>query len=219
MIAEWDSDFKGIQREVESINTIARGKAVHAPMQMGDDASSRKGSSVTGLNLRNGFAARKASSQNNTSFPSFLGDRPGTSRIPSSSGLSSDHSRPPGSHREYDEPEPVRDYSPGYASAPSHSPAGPVRDYFHSSEPRSDSNTLSVIAAKKKPPPPPQKRIQSSKEQWVTALYTFTGQEGGDLSFQEGDRIRVVKRTDSTDDWWDGELRGVRGKFPGNYVE
>ncbi len=39
------------------------------------------------------------------------------------------------------------------------------------------------------------------------------------MSFREGDRIRIVKKTGSVDDWWDGELRGVKGSFPANYVE
>jgi hypothetical protein len=51
----------------------------------------------------------------------------------------------------------------------------------------------------------------------VTALYSFGGQSAGDLAFSEGDKIRVVKRTDSTDDWWEGELRGIKGAFPANY--
>lgn len=73
----------------------------------------------------------------------------------------------------------------------------------------------SIAASKKKPPPPPpQKRLQ---EVWVVALYEFAGQGEGDLVFREGDRIRVVKKTESTDDWWEGELRGVKGSFPANY--
>jgi hypothetical protein len=51
----------------------------------------------------------------------------------------------------------------------------------------------------------------------VTALYDFGGQGAGDLSFREGDRIRVIKKTESTDEWWQGELRGVKGSFPANY--
>jgi amphiphysin len=50
-------------------------------------------------------------------------------------------------------------------------------------------------------------------------MYGFAGQEIGDLSFSEGDRIKVIKKTDSTDDWWDGELKGHRGRFPANYCE
>jgi SH3 domain len=53
----------------------------------------------------------------------------------------------------------------------------------------------------------------------VTALYDFGGQGEGDLVFKEGDRIKVIKKTESTDDWWQGELRGVRGSFPANYCQ
>ena len=64
---------------------------------------------------------------------------------------------------------------------------------------------MASIAAKKKPPPPiPPKRMPSSQGFWVTALYEFAGQGHGDLAFREGDRIKVVKKTDSIDDWWQG---------------
>ena len=35
VIAQWNADFKPIQKEVESINTIARGKVVHTSMVLG----------------------------------------------------------------------------------------------------------------------------------------------------------------------------------------
>jgi amphiphysin len=75
-------------------------------------------------------------------------------------------------------------------------------------------------AQKKKPPPPPPKRIGSQNSSlYAVALYAFEGQSAGDLSFREGDQIKVVKKTDSTDDWWEGELRGVKGSFPANYCK
>jgi hypothetical protein len=77
-------------------------------------------------------------------------------------------------------------------------------------------DTATAIAAKKKrPPPPPPKRAAT----FVTALYDFGGQGGDDLVFREGDQIRIVQKSDSTDDWWEGELRGQKGFFPANYVE
>lgn len=100
-------------------------------------------------------------------------------------------------------------------------------DYF-SLNPRKPSSGSTVTspgfaaaaAAKKKPPPPPPPRAGSSNGAlYVTALYDFAGQSAGDLAFREGDRIRVVQKTDSTDDWWEGELRGVKGSFPANYVQ
>lgn len=82
------------------------------------------------------------------------------------------------------------------------------------------SSAASIAAAKKKPPPPvPTKRIPSQPMQYVTALFDFEGQNPGDLAFREGDRIKVLKKTQSTDDWWDGELRGNVGQFPANYVQ
>ncbi|KAI5362266.1 Putative SH3 domain, BAR domain, AH/BAR domain superfamily, SH3-like domain superfamily protein [Septoria linicola] len=82
------------------------------------------------------------------------------------------------------------------------------------------SSVASIVAAKKKPPPPvPVKRIGSTQGTYVTALYDFDGQTVEDLPFREGDRIRVIKRTDSTDDWWEGEVNGRKGSFPANYVQ
>nr|XP_036882335.1 SH3 domain-containing YSC84-like protein 1 [Manis javanica] len=52
----------------------------------------------------------------------------------------------------------------------------------------------------------------------VTALYSFEGQQPGDLNFQAGDRILVISKTDSDFDWWEGKLRGQTGIFPANYV-
>lgn len=54
--------------------------------------------------------------------------------------------------------------------------------------------------------------------EYVTAIYDFEAQQAGDLEFRKGDRIRIVKKTGSTADWWEGELRGVQGSFPANYV-
>lgn len=78
--------------------------------------------------------------------------------------------------------------------------------------------SLASAAAKKKPPPPPPKKKPSALQQeYVIARYDFAGQGEGDLPFREGDKIRVVKKTNSTNDWWEGECRGSRGSFPANY--
>ncbi|ELK13944.1 SH3 domain-containing YSC84-like protein 1 [Pteropus alecto] len=82
-------------------------------------------------------------------------------------------------------------------------------------------------AAVKELSPKPRSRPQQSPAQVqsnlsqpieVTALYSFEGQQPGDLSFQVGDRITVTSKTDSHFDWWEGELRGHTGIFPANYV-
>jgi len=73
----------------------------------------------------------------------------------------------------------------------------------------------------KRPPPP----IPASKPKpkpapvYVVALYDFDAQADGDLSFKTGDRIEIVQRTTSVEDWWTGKLNGQQGIFPGNYVQ
>lgn len=52
-----------------------------------------------------------------------------------------------------------------------------------------------------------------------TALYDYTAQAAGDLSFRAGDRITIVQRTGDQNGWWTGSLNGVQGVFPGNYVQ
>ncbi|KAK3298129.1 uncharacterized protein B0H64DRAFT_438625 [Chaetomium fimeti] len=101
-------------------------------------------------------------------------------------------------------------------------------DYFRSPSPAASqassigASSISVRSGgfaalgKKKPPPPPPKR---KPDEWVVALYAFQGQGAGDLSFREGDRIRVVKRTGTDQDWWVGELGGMQGNFPANYCQ
>ncbi|KAI0344278.1 BAR-domain-containing protein [Trametopsis cervina] len=77
-------------------------------------------------------------------------------------------------------------------------------------------------AAKKAPPPPPLKpkpRLAEPEKQYVVALYDFEAQADGDLDFRAGDRIEVVEKTDSAEDWWTGKLNGRQGVFPGNYVQ
>ncbi|CCE86356.1 Piso0_004840 [Millerozyma farinosa CBS 7064] len=51
------------------------------------------------------------------------------------------------------------------------------------------------------------------------ALYTFKGEQSGDLSFKKGDVIDIVKKSETTDDWWTGRNNGTTGIFPANYVE
>ncbi|GAA6010643.1 hypothetical protein JCM10207_007780 [Rhodosporidiobolus poonsookiae] len=76
------------------------------------------------------------------------------------------------------------------------------------------------LASKRPPPPPPPGRPGAAKKvEYVTALYDYTAQAAGDLSFAAGDRIEIVKRTDNTEDWWTGRVNsGEPGQFPANYV-
>lgn len=91
-----------------------------------------------------------------------------------------------------------------------------------SSHTANDSAVLSVAATKRAPPPPPPLKTKPKvrpQPQYVVALYDFTAQTAGDLSFKTGDRIEIVERSASAEDWWTGRLNGVQGVFPGNYVQ
>ncbi|RKP14399.1 hypothetical protein BJ684DRAFT_15273 [Piptocephalis cylindrospora] len=68
------------------------------------------------------------------------------------------------------------------------------------------------------PPPPPVSATTTASSSYVVALYDYTAQDSGDLSFSEGDRIQVLHRSMDTNDWWKGTINGKTGVFPANYV-
>ncbi|KZW02077.1 DUF500-domain-containing protein [Exidia glandulosa HHB12029] len=51
------------------------------------------------------------------------------------------------------------------------------------------------------------------------ALHDFDAVEQGDLSFNKGDVIAILRKTDRTNDWWRGRVGRREGNFPANYVE
>jgi amphiphysin len=243
VIPLWDTAFTSLRMEMETgLNMLKSGNAVHQPMRLPE-----KGETLTGLGLRNkvgiggargrstepvqstlpsrsprpdrynlpptteegpplNLSSKPSMNSLNTTKPRYGGASPGLSPTP---GLGLDHRR---------------------ASANSYASSNNQNghdDYFGSSRPRIASATSSsaimspqMAAAKKKPPPPPPpKKIGSFHGEYVTAMYDFEGQNHGDLSFSEGDKIRVIKKTNSSQDWWEGELRGQQGSFPANYVK
>lgn len=79
---------------------------------------------------------------------------------------------------------------------------------------------VSGSTTKKAPPPPPPTKPKPgasavAPKDYVVALYDYTATADGDLSFSAGDRIEVVERTASTEDWWTGVVNGHQGVFPG----
>ncbi|ORY57307.1 BAR domain-containing protein [Pseudomassariella vexata] len=80
-----------------------------------------------------------------------------------------------------------------------------------------------AAAAKAKPPPPKPKPSRLSGAptgaEIVHALYDYSAQAEGDLSFRVGDAIEIVTRTQNDNEWWTGRLNGKQGQFPGNYVK
>lgn len=50
----------------------------------------------------------------------------------------------------------------------------------------------------------------------VIALYPYTALNPDELTFEKDDIISVTAREEES--WWRGELNGVCGLFPSNYV-
>ncbi|GKT48817.1 protein hob1 [Colletotrichum spaethianum] len=135
-------------------------------------------------------------------------------RIPSTTSLnrsaftSDDSPQPSPQPSTLGQPQGASSVLPAYTSSRT--------EYFgHQSELASDHRNA---VAKKKPPPPPPAKRSKAPEEYVVAQYDFLGGDG-DLSFREGDRIKIVKRTETDQDWWIGELGGVKGSFPANYCK
>lgn len=65
----------------------------------------------------------------------------------------------------------------------------------------------------------PQQPPLQQQPHFVIALYDYTAQAEGDLSFKKNDRIEIIEKTADTNDWWTGRINGMTGVFPGNYVQ
>lgn len=239
VVSVWSAGYEPAKMEFESVACVATGKAVRQPMKLPDDPSlqDRGCSSLPPTPTLPMLNGPRRSSSGLISANGSTG-RSQLSRIPSATTLPSNAAPGFGPR-----PPVVSNLTPtdfttasrlGQQFTPAISPNSKVSrsDYFDNRPSSIASTATSVasihtvasgassVAAKKKPPPPPPKRILSKQlEQFVVAQYAFTGQGAGDLSFREGDRIKVVKKTDRLDDWWVGELGGVKGSFPANYCK
>eukprot|EP01103_Thecamoeba_quadrilineata_P008559 TRINITY_DN18295_c0_g1_i1.p1 TRINITY_DN18295_c0_g1~~TRINITY_DN18295_c0_g1_i1.p1 ORF type:complete len:117 (-),score=24.53 TRINITY_DN18295_c0_g1_i1:203-553(-) len=57
------------------------------------------------------------------------------------------------------------------------------------------------------------------KGKWLRAIYAYKKAFDDELSFEEGDRIKFISTESKDEGWWRGELNGVEGMVPSNYVE
>lgn len=222
-MAAWNAAFKPVQGQVESIGCIARGKAAHQPM----------GEKKCAIAVPLGHSYRRSSSSLIAS--TTHGPAPRNLRVPSAPALQASAllSSSPGAS-----PTPSPNLGPkrpdylaptdfttatmlggGHVDRTSRAPSPNSQTPLAFTTPTSSHGASLVHGlVKKKPPPPPPKRKPSMRpEEWVVALYSFSGEGEGDLSFREGDRIRIVKKTETDQDWWVGELNGSKGSFPANY--
>ncbi|KAJ5836542.1 hypothetical protein N7447_002568 [Penicillium robsamsonii] len=226
VVQDWEFAFNPVQAEIENFGCLTQGKAMH---RAAADQENKKRPSIGGrLSSTASSTSLHNSFRRGSQTPGSSSQTPCVPEYPPSPPLSTiSHrsnaipvgntagSKPLSTGGDYFDPPRLTFLpTPQPTPIPSgvvRSPAGPNIDCF-----QAKVLPMSVAAGKKRPPPPPP---AASRPVFVTALYDFDGQGDGDLSFREGDRIRIVRKTQSTDDWWEGELRGQRGPFPANYVE
>lgn len=245
VIACWSDDFQPAKKEVESLPIIARGKGFKEPLRLDGPDDGQAGRA---LNAPSFDGVRRTSTGlipgANDGRPRIPSSRPSmgrsTSPIPSPQPSPNNSPRPDlkgpnyGGHLRPTDFTTASDLgkTPGGRVSPSQLRQTSAGDYFAGRVPPSPASTVAsnfsqassgngaMVVAKKKPPPPPPKRIASGRiEEYVIAQYDFVGQGAGDLSFREGDRIKIVKKTKTDQDWWTGELAGARGSFPANYCK
>uniref|UniRef100_A0AAR2KW83 Intersectin 2a n=1 Tax=Pygocentrus nattereri TaxID=42514 RepID=A0AAR2KW83_PYGNA len=76
----------------------------------------------------------------------------------------------------------------------------------------SNIKLLEPNSGKTTPAPPPRMLLCQ-----VIAMYDYKAASEDEMSFLKGQLINVLNKDDS--DWWKGELNGVMGLFPTNYVK
>ncbi|OQE39996.1 hypothetical protein PENCOP_c006G01110 [Penicillium coprophilum] len=226
VVQDWELAFHPVQAEIDNFGCLTQGKAMR---RAAADHENKKRPSIGGrISSRTSSSSLHGSFRRGSQTPGSSSQTPCVPEYPPSPPLSTishtSNAIPVGNTAGstalstggdyFDPPRPTLLPTPQPTPVPSgvvRSPAGPNIDCF-----QAKVSPMTAAAGKKRPPPPPP---ASSRPVFVTALYDFDGQGDGDLSFREGDRIRIVRKTQSTDDWWEGELRGQKGPFPANYVE
>lgn len=95
---------------------------------------------------------------------------------------------------------------PSYTSTPSNQ---------YGSQYSTPSSYGTPTASVQRPPPPPPPPSRKPRQETARALYDFTGEQAGDLSFREGDIITIVEKSNSQDDWWTGSIGARKGMVIG----
>jgi hypothetical protein len=194
VVSTFNAAFEPARSKVESVSFIARGKAAQQPISAPNDgARSTSSSLLTGIQARTLRLKSGASSQ---------------TAAEDSTPSASPYQRPDYSN--------ATDFTAATmlgggavtrfnGTSPNVTP-GKQQDYFNKPGPASTASQVAanaLAAKKKKPPPPPPKRTPTATpDEWVVAQFKFTGEGQGDLSFQEGDRIKIVRKTDTDQDWY-----------------
>jgi amphiphysin len=193
LVEEWTSLYEPVRERAESeIKSLREGKIGKTP--------------VGGYTGKTGVFARKSSS-------SLVPNRPTKTTSPPPPPYSSQaETRKPSAPSAKLAPPPA-------GPSPLLSPNRRQSSSVGSRTPSSSSLNSDAAKKKKPPPPPPPKPSISPKPDFVIAKYDFAGENDGDLAFKTGDRIKIIKKTNNVEDWWEGECNGSRGMFPRNYCD
>ncbi|KAH7158270.1 SH3 domain-containing protein [Dactylonectria estremocensis] len=197
VITEWEQAFTPIASEVENFSIVRK----HLGMRRTEVDRPERGRTPSSQLMRAPLSRISSASSQRQPSPA-RSSQPRNEPSPASQRISSQTSTPSGLGvpTDFTAATVLR----GQRSTPSLQSR--QSDYFGQ-----------AAIAKKKPPPPPPGPKPKRQAEFVEAQYDFQGQGADDLSFRAGDRIRIIHKTDTDQDWWTGELRGYQGNFPANY--
>lgn len=165
-------------------------------------------------------------------------DRPPPQGMPPAQGRPPPQGMPPPQGRLPPQGKPPPQSGRSYTSAssgrysPSHDASHRTSSYKGKSSSKSKTSGGWNLFKKKdapgpRKPPAPRKPITKhaitkagnwDKEIYCWALYNFRGELPCDLEFVKGQRISIITRTATQNDWWEGTVNGKTGIFPANYV-
>lgn len=213
VVEEWEERFLTIQPQAEEgIKTIHDGTTVKAPMNKPTKSTRDKAKSLLdkSVDQTTGLAHKAYQRAKHPTVSRIQFSSPSLGMFRSEADILSSPTDSFSSNKNLGSPI----TSPPHLELPDDHTRSRVRAWSSSSaralSPSSFQSSSSFVI-------PPK----SDKDEYATALYTFAGDEPGDVAFRIGDKIRVLDHGDETDDqWWFGEtLDGRLGLFPCNYVK
>jgi len=106
----------------------------------------------------------------------------------------------------------------GYEEPAAAAETGTEEQYYE--EPAAEEQTYEEPAAEEQSYEEPAAETggETAAPLQYRAIAAYEAAQEGDLWFNEGDIINVLDTSDP-DGWWTGEIEGVTGTFPSNYVE
>lgn len=97
----------------------------------------------------------------------------------------------------------IYDRPAGGSSISGRSRGGFQDDYVYQDSPRSPTGSGKIGPGRPTAPKPLfQSKTGHLRDNEAVALFTFDGEQPGDLGFKKGDIIQVTKKSESTNDWW-----------------